>query len=200
MAPAKSHFPLHYRQPLLIASFVLRSRWIVGKAGKDADRRPMLKHVVRAALLGLRRESIIPTSRRFPGRAAAPWFVVYPSGFYWESRARVYAELVDIAERNNPATRIAWERAKQRAESLGIARSEYSPILVGIAAFGDSRQIDPFPAAIIPKGYSMVEVPFAQPEITLDYLLFDFGKREAKVAAAVAQKLGSRRSNPGRAS
>jgi outer membrane protein len=101
------------------------------------------------------------------------------------------AELVDIAEQNNPNTRIAWERAKQRAESLGIARSEYFPVLVGIAAFGDSRQIDPFPAAVIPKGYTMVEAPFVQPEITLDYLLFDFGKREAKVDAAVAQKLAA---------
>jgi outer membrane protein len=101
------------------------------------------------------------------------------------------AELVDIAEQNNPTARIAWERAKQRAESLGIARSEYFPILVGIAAFGDSRQISPFPAQLIPKGYSMVEVPFAQPEIALDYLLFDFGRREAKVDSAVAQKLAS---------
>ena len=101
------------------------------------------------------------------------------------------AELVDIAEQNNPTTRMAWERAKQRAESLGIARSEYFPILVGIAAFGDSRQIEPFPAALIPKGYTMVEAAFAQPEITLDYLLFDFGKREAKVDATVAQKLAA---------
>lgn len=101
------------------------------------------------------------------------------------------AELVDIAEQNNPATRIAWERAKQRAESLGIARSEYFPILVGIAAFGDFRQIQPFPAALIPKGYVMVEAPFAQPEITLDYLLFDFGKRKAKVDTALAQKLAA---------
>ena len=101
------------------------------------------------------------------------------------------AELVDIAEQNNPTTRIAWERAKQRAESLGIARSEYFPVLVGIAAFGDSRQIEPFPAGLVPQGYVMVEAPFVQPEITLDYLLFDFGKREAKVDAAVAQKLAA---------
>lgn len=37
----------------------------------------------------------------------------------------------------------------------------------------------------------MVEAAFAQPEITLDYLLFDFGKREAKVDATVAQKLAA---------
>src|SRR5271155_5287881 len=29
------------------------------------------------------------------------------------------AELVDIAEHNNPRTRVVWERAKQKAEQLG---------------------------------------------------------------------------------
>jgi outer membrane protein len=101
------------------------------------------------------------------------------------------AELIDIGEHNNPTARIAWERAKQGAESLGIAKSEYFPVLAGIAAFGDSRSINPFPAAFVPKGYTMVEVPFVQPEVTLDYLLFDFGKREAKVDAATAQKLAA---------
>jgi outer membrane protein len=107
------------------------------------------------------------------------------------SHAYSLAELIDIGEHNNPAARIAWERAKQRAESLGIAKSEYFPVLAGIAAFGDSRSINPFPAALVSKGYTMVEAPFVQPEVTLDYLLFDFGKREAKVDAATAQKLAA---------
>ena len=101
------------------------------------------------------------------------------------------AELIDIGEHNNPTARIAWERAKQKAESLGIAKSEYFPVLAGVAAFGDSRSVNPFPAALVPKGYTMVEVPFVQPEVTLDYLLFDFGKRAAKVDAATAQKLAA---------
>ncbi len=101
------------------------------------------------------------------------------------------AELIDIGEHNNPTARIAWERAKQKAEALGIAKSEYFPVLAGVAAFGDSRSINPFPSALVPKGYTMVEVPFVQPEVTLDYLIFDFGKREAKVDAATAQKLAA---------
>jgi Outer membrane protein len=101
------------------------------------------------------------------------------------------AELIDIGEHNNPTARIAWERAKQKAESLGIAKSEYFPVLAGVAAFGDSRSINPFPAVFVPKGYTMVEVPFVQPEVTLDYLLFDFGKRRAKVDSATAQKLAA---------
>jgi outer membrane protein len=45
------------------------------------------------------------------------------------------AELIDIAEHNNPRTRIAWERAKQKADQLGIERSAYYPVLAGVATF-----------------------------------------------------------------
>ena len=96
-------------------------------------------------------------------------------------RPYTLAELIDMAEQNNPHTRIMWERAKQRAEALGIEKSAYFPVLAGIAAFGDARLVVPFPKPLSPRGYVMIETPFAQPEITLQYLIFDFGKREGKV-------------------
>lgn len=107
--------------------------------------------------------------------------------------ARVYtlAELIDIAELNNPSTRISWERAKQAAEELRIAKSAYFPVLAGIAAFADERIINPFPKPLSPRGYNMVEVPAIQPEVTLNYLLFDFGKRGAQVDRATAEKLAA---------
>jgi outer membrane protein len=101
------------------------------------------------------------------------------------------AELIDIAESNNPQTHISWERARQAAENLGLAKSAYFPILSGLAAFADERTIGPFPKPLAPRGYTMVEVPAVVPEVTLDYLIFDFGKREAKVDTAAAQKLAS---------
>ncbi|HEX3572716.1 MAG TPA: TolC family protein [Acidobacteriaceae bacterium] len=101
------------------------------------------------------------------------------------------AELIDIAEHNNPRTRIAWERAKQKADELGIAKSAYYPVLAGVAAFSDQRIIDPFPKPLAPRGYVMVEIPAVVPEVTLDYLIFDFGKRGAKVDAATAEKLAA---------
>src|SRR5580692_6217947 len=64
------------------------------------------------------------------------------------------AELIDIAERNNPRTRILWERARQRAEALGVEKSAYFPVLAGIAAFGDQRTIEPFPKPLAPRGYT----------------------------------------------
>jgi len=101
------------------------------------------------------------------------------------------AELIDMAELHNPQTNIVWERAKQAADRLGIAKSAYFPVLSGIAAGGDQRAISPFPEPLSPRGYNMVEVPAVVPEITLDYLIFDFGKREGKVDAASAEKLAA---------
>ena len=73
------------------------------------------------------------------------------------------AELIDIAEHNNPQTRVVWERAKQRAAQLGIAKSAYYPVLAGIAAFADERIVNPFPKPLAPLGYTMVDVPVIQP-------------------------------------
>src|ERR1700720_252818 len=51
---------------------------------------------------------------------------------------RIYglAELIDIAERNNPDTRVAWERARQAAAAVGLSESAYYPFLVASAAAG----------------------------------------------------------------
>jgi outer membrane protein len=107
------------------------------------------------------------------------------------SRSYTLAELIDIAEHNNPRTRIVWERAKQRAAQLNVEKSAYYPVLAAAAVFADERLINPFPKPLAPRGYVMVEAPTVEPEVTLEYLLFDFGRREAKVDAATAQKLAA---------
>src|SRR4029077_18425401 len=92
---------------------------------------------------------------------------------------------------NNPGTRIAWEHAKQRAEQLGIERSAYYPVLAGGGHFAATPSIVPVPKAVVPSGYVTVETPLVQPEVTLQYLLFDSGKRKARVDAASAQALAA---------
>src|SRR6266446_2398443 len=47
-----------------------------------------------------------------------------------------FADLIDIAERNNPETRVAWERARQAAAAVGLSESAYYPFLVASAAAG----------------------------------------------------------------
>jgi outer membrane protein TolC len=101
------------------------------------------------------------------------------------------AELIDVAEHHNPSTRTIWERAKQKARELGLAKSAYYPELDGLAVFGDERLINPFPKPLAPRGYVMVEIPIVRPEVTLQYLIFDFGKREASIDSANAEKLAA---------
>ncbi len=100
-------------------------------------------------------------------------------------------ELIDIAESNNPRTRIAWEAAKQAAEQVGIARSEYFPRLAGTALFGNERFINPFPKPLAPLGYTMVESPTIDAGLAMEYTVFDFGRRRAQLASSKAQRLAA---------
>src|SRR5947209_14408527 len=55
------------------------------------------------------------------------------------------AELIDIAQRSNPETRVAWERARMAAAAVGLPESPYYPYIVGAAAGGYDRAFIPFP-------------------------------------------------------
>jgi outer membrane protein len=87
-------------------------------------------------------------------------------------------ELIDIAERNNPNTRIAWERAVQAAGAVGLSKSAYYPYLAASAGAGYQRELAVL-TSVFPANISAEEA-------TLDvkWLLFDFGGRTAGVAAA----------------
>src|SRR5438034_10668000 len=54
------------------------------------------------------------------------------------------AELIDIAQRSNPETRVAWERARQAAAAVGLTESAYYPYLVAAAVGGYDRAFIPF--------------------------------------------------------
>src|SRR5229473_3170553 len=119
---------------------------------------------------------------------------------------RIYglAELIDIAERNNPETRVAWERARGAAAAVGLSESAYYPFLVASAAAGYDRAFIPFPtlavnqkkllmnpslnAVSITGGGSLVtEAQVYRGELSAKWLLLDFGERSAVVAAAREQ-------------
>jgi outer membrane protein len=113
------------------------------------------------------------------------------------------AELIDIAERNNPETRVAWERARQAAAAVGLSESAYYPFIVASAAAGYDRAFIPFPtltvnreklltnpsaAVSITGGGSLVtEAQVYRGELSAKWLLLDFGERSAVVAAAREQ-------------
>src|ERR1700730_14053955 len=110
------------------------------------------------------------------------------------------AELIDIAERSNPDTRVAWERARAAAAAVGLSESAYYPFLVASAAAAYDRAFIPFPTLTanpthpslsnvrITGGSSLVtEAQVYRGELNAKWLLLDFGERSAVVAAAREQ-------------
>jgi outer membrane protein len=96
------------------------------------------------------------------------------------------AELIDLAQRHNPQTRLAWQQAKQRAEELGIARSELLPTLIASVGGNTSRQGVLFGSAFVRQTVELVE-----PMLEVNYTIFDFGARSGRIAAARQQLLAA---------
>lgn len=88
-------------------------------------------------------------------------------------------ELIDIAQRNHPQTRVAWEEARSAAKALGVTKSAYYPYLAASAAAGFQHGPAPILTFVAPA--SAAEEDLA---LNLEWLLFDFGERKAEVAAA----------------
>lgn len=115
------------------------------------------------------------------------------------------AELIDIAQRSNPETRVAWERARMAAAAVGLTESAYYPYIVAAAAGGYDRAFVPFPqlrtklqppptngnlpnVEIVGGGTLVTESLLARAELNAKWLLIDFGERNA-IRASAREKL-----------
>lgn len=124
----------------------------------------------------------IPNARGLQGEIAAhaaarPQLVA--------SHAYSLAELIDIAEQNNPETRVSWEQAKANAAQLGIARSALYPALAAMASASASRY-----SLFVGKFYRE-DVELFPATLNLSYTLLDFGARDARIDAAKANLLAA---------
>ncbi len=95
------------------------------------------------------------------------------------------AELMDLALRNRPETRIAWEKARMAAAAAGLAGSADSPVLALELLAGIDRTAFPLPEEVFPQGHFTADFAALRPEITLDWILLDFGRSGAAEAAAL---------------
>jgi outer membrane protein TolC len=113
-----------------------------------------------------------PASRQplAPARPA-PAFVPDPAKTY------TLPELVNLAEQNNPETRVAWENAKARAADLGISKATLYPTLAAVAVAQSARDNLFF----APKYYRQTIETFS-PALEIDYTIFDFGRRLQDIA------------------
>jgi outer membrane protein TolC len=100
-------------------------------------------------------------------------------------------ELIDIAQRRNPATRVAWEQAQQAAINVGIARAAYLPVLTASALVGYEHIVGPFPSNLVPQGFIEANIQEVVPQIAINYLLLDFGGRAARVEEAEHQSFAA---------
>jgi len=114
------------------------------------------------------------------------------------------AELIDIAQRSNPETRVAWQRARMAAAAVGLTESAYYPYIVAAAVGGYDRAFIPFPTLrttqrppangnlpnveIVGGGTLITESLLARAELNAKWLLIDFGERSA-IRASAREKL-----------
>jgi outer membrane protein TolC len=92
-------------------------------------------------------------------------------------RALTLADIVDLALRNNPATRASWAQALASANTLGSARGAYFPTIDG---FADVSRIKSPSTNARPAG---IRTEYG-PQLSLSYLLLDFGGRSGSVERA----------------
>ncbi|CAP55959.1 TolC family protein [Gluconacetobacter diazotrophicus] len=129
----------------------------------------------------------LPSNRNIQGRPAPPELQgAHPYSL---------AELIDIAQSTNPDTRRAWNTARDAALAVGIARSTYLPHLTATVVGGYNHAHDSGANAAIGNvdiGGTSTRVGNGEVQtLGLEWLLFDFGKREATIDAARQSQLAT---------
>jgi len=94
-------------------------------------------------------------------------------------------DLVDIAERTNPETRIVWERAREKAAALGISRSALFPTISAVA----SASVNQY-SLFFGKFYHEDTTLFPA-SLHLSWTVLDFGARGAAIDLARANLLAA---------
>ncbi|MGH7670116.1 MAG: TolC family protein [Gemmatimonadaceae bacterium] len=86
-------------------------------------------------------------------------------------------QAVDVALRNNPATRVSWAEARAAADLYGAARGTIFPTITGSVTATRSLSI------AVPGRLAGEHTQYG-PAVSLSYLLFDFGGRTGGIEAA----------------
>jgi outer membrane protein len=92
-------------------------------------------------------------------------------------RQLTLADAVDIALRNNPATRLSWAQARASADIYGASRGAFFPTITGGASVTRSRSI------AVPGRLAGERTQYG-PSVNLSYLVFDFGGRAGGIESA----------------
>src|SRR3984885_11403250 len=115
-----------------------------------------------------------------PPPRSAPAFVPDPGKIY------TLPELINLAEQNNPDTRVAWENAKARAADLGISKATLYPTMAAVVIAQSTRD-----NLFFAPNYYRQTIETFTPALEVDYIVFDFGRRTQEIAASRANLLGA---------
>jgi len=94
------------------------------------------------------------------------------------------AELIDIAQRNNPATKAAWHQAREAALAVGMVEATYLPVITASVIGGRQSVRTPLPVPIGAERYFDTTASGVTSVLALQWLVFDFGQRAAVAEAA----------------
>lgn len=103
------------------------------------------------------------------------------SSFFSAQKKYDLGSLIDLALNNHPSTRAAWSQAKAASASVGEARSLYYPWVK--ASFTGGYDSNYLPLVAGPNVYNRSQ---ATVFFSLEYILLDFGRRDADVARTIA--------------
>jgi len=94
--------------------------------------------------------------------------------------------LVDLALSRNPETRRTWETARAAAAELGRVQGPYYPLLSLDGENGYRRFAD-----LVPKHWGVQKSWQSRSLLTVNYLLLDFGRRDAAARSAQEELLAA---------
>ncbi|MFG1403637.1 TolC family protein [Xanthobacter sediminis] len=102
------------------------------------------------------------------------------------ARDRPYglSELIDIAQNQNPQTRVAWQQARQAALATGMVEATFLPYISANVIGGYQKLSAPLPVQVGSDKNLTTSVDGLSPQIALQWLVFDFGQRNALAEAA----------------
>jgi outer membrane protein len=168
--------------------------------GQSRLQASIARTVVRAAIiLILWHDASVALAQRAPKSPDHVWHGIGEAGIEADAKTfgvsqfridpdKTYSlpELIDLAESQNPETRVAWDRARAQAAALGVARSELYPTLAAAALSGVTRS----QAFLVDRFYRQTKGDF-QVSMDLNYTVFDFGARSGRITAARAEVLAA---------
>jgi outer membrane protein len=117
--------------------------------------------------------------------ATAKQFVGFRFGIQ-QDQTYTLAELVNLAEEHNPATRVAWQTARAQMAALGVARSELYPMVAAVALSQTNRS-----EVLFGSQFDRQTVQSFGGALDLNYTIFDFGGRAGRIATARSDLLAA---------